>query len=74
MQRDGVWLQIGGGNGNGYGTAPIEVCVSKGGEAWEWRKLTDAEKGRLIQLWNADQERLRKIGAGECLFVEDLLR
>ena len=71
MAKEGEWLQIGGWSSGDFGKMPIEVRVSTGGEGWSWRKMTDDEKKRLLELWNADQERRRKIAAGECLMLDD---
>lgn len=53
-QKAGEWLDIGGTSRLiGFGTNGIEVRVATGPVGWTWRKLTDDEKVKLLNLWNA---------------------
>ena len=59
LQRTGEWLDIGGANwAGGFGTGRIEVRVATDDKVgWTWRPLTEDEKVKLLNLWNASHIR-----------------
>lgn len=58
VQRAGEWLDIGGTTKMGFGLGRIEVReATDSSVGWKWRPLTEDEKVKLINLWNASHSR-----------------